>query len=96
MIGRRVADNVQYPDLQPGDYSKQLHAEHSPPCPHCQDPPWWMLCTPNGHIGSLSPKCHTITEHPDGTITVEPSILLTRAHGGELYHGFLRAGVWEP
>lgn len=40
---------------------------------------------------------HTVTEHDDGTITVEPSILVDWPREGapRRYHGFLRNGVWE-
>lgn len=51
----------------------------------------WMVRTPNGHLGNLGN--HDVTENPDGTITVSPSILVSN-HTGELYHGFLRAGEW--
>lgn len=36
---------------------------------------------------------HEVIEHPDGTITVSPSILVT-SHRGQ-WHGYLRAGEWE-
>jgi hypothetical protein len=40
---------------------------------------------------------HSVTEHDDGTITVEPSILVDWPREGapRRYHGFLRGGVWE-
>lgn len=52
----------------------------------------WYAVTPNGHHGNLSN--HEVTEHSDGTITVSPSILV---HDGdkELWHGFLRKGIWS-
>jgi hypothetical protein len=53
----------------------------------------WMANTPNGHLGSLGK--HDVEEHEDGTITVSPSILVSD-HTGELYHGFLKRGVWDP
>ena len=53
----------------------------------------WRAMTPNGHLGNLD--AHDVEEHEDGTITVSPSILVSD-HTGELYHGFLRGGVWEP
>jgi len=52
----------------------------------------WYARTPNGHWGNLSN--HDVTEHDDGTITVSPSILVSD-DSGELWHGYLRAGVWE-
>ena len=57
----------------------------------------WYCATPNGHYGNL--KAHQVTEHPDGTITVSPSILISGRYGGkdhELYHGWLQAGEWKP
>jgi hypothetical protein len=48
--------------------------------------------------GNLS--AHEIEEHEDGTISVTPSILITLPQGDkpsiELYHGYLKHGVWEP
>lgn len=49
--------------------------------------------TPNGHIGGLAN--HEVIEHEDGTISVSPSILVSDG-SGELYHGFLKRGVWNP
>jgi hypothetical protein len=53
----------------------------------------WMVRTPNGHLGNLGN--HDVTEHEDGTITVSPSIVVSNPQEGELYHGFLREGVWS-
>ena len=52
---------------------------------------WWG-CTPNGHLCNLVK--HDVTQHADRTITVSPSILVKMQHA-ELYHGYLRAGVWS-
>ena len=52
----------------------------------------WLCQTPNGHMGNLS--AHHVVENPDGTITVTPSILV-EDDGGELWHGYLTAGVWR-
>lgn len=52
----------------------------------------WTAMTPNGHLANLS--AHTVTEHEDGTITVEPSILV-KNKTTELWHGYLRKGMWE-
>jgi hypothetical protein len=54
----------------------------------------WMVRTPNGHLGNLG--AHDVTEHEDGSITVSPSILVSNPQEGELYHGFLVAGEWNP
>ena len=38
---------------------------------------------------------HQVTEHEDGTITVSPSILITKPHTNEQWHGYLERGVWR-
>lgn len=38
---------------------------------------------------------HTVVEHEDGTITVSPSILVSRPHTNDRWHGFLERGVWR-
>lgn len=51
----------------------------------------WMTRHPGaGHHGRLHDD-HVVTEHEDGTITVEPSILC-RTCG---WHGYLERGVWR-
>lgn len=50
---------------------------------------WWVR-DPLGMFGRLDN--HTVAEHDDGTITVEPSIL---TQGENTYHGWLRRGVWS-
>lgn len=55
---------------------------------------WWQVTTPDGHIGSLNPDIHTITEHEDGTITASPSLDMSQRHPGG-WHGWLRHGVFE-
>lgn len=49
----------------------------------------WQVKAPDGSVASLNPLIHTVTEHADGTITVEPSIVTST------WHGWLRAGVWS-
>jgi len=51
----------------------------------------WFGCTPEGFHCNLTR--HDVVEHEDGSITVSPSILITR-HDGQ-WHGYLRAGEWE-
>lgn len=53
----------------------------------------WYACVPNGHMGNLAN--HEVTEHEDGTITVSPSILVTRHTGEFLWHGYLEHGIWR-
>lgn len=48
----------------------------------------WYVIAPDGSLGRLGEN-HTITEHDDGTITVEPSLVMHRG-----WHGWLRRGVF--
>lgn len=56
----------------------------------------WFIYLPKAGAGRLSQ--HKVTEHEDGTITVEPSILMHGHNDGtpNSRHGYLRRGVWEP
>lgn len=85
---------VEWPEglLNPGEYAKGPDGA-------------WYACTPNGHLANLA--AHSVTEHDDGTITVNPSILVSTPRAGdgpewmrhpvlvELFHGFLERGVWR-
>ena len=64
----------------PGEYGKDARGQ-------------WFGMTPNGHLANLSG--HKVIEHEDGSISVEPSIMVTMREK-ELWHGFLRRGTWEP
>jgi hypothetical protein len=84
--GRRV-DLIPQPggfqSLAPGEYGKWTDGT-------------WYGCTPNGHGGNLGG--HEVIEHPDGTITVSPSISVTTTVDGkeiQVWHGYLEAGVWR-
>lgn len=59
-----------------------------------QDPDGWYLWIPGCWLAGLSK--HTVTEHADGTITVEPSIRTTGYPAGEpvTRHGHLVGGTW--
>ena len=48
---------------------------------------------PNGILGTLSTRIHSVTDEPDGTLTVSPSILTQ--HGDRQWHGYLKKGIWE-
>lgn len=55
----------------------------------------WKGCTPTGLLTNL--RNHEVVEHPDGTITVTPSILVTRGPDGipaNTWHGYLTKGDW--
>jgi len=83
MQGRRVecTENGLPKDEQPGDY-------------WFWEGIWWAEA-PNGFIANLSN--HTVTENPDGTITVQPSILVWRTIDGQRqdWHGYLENGIWR-
>ena len=64
MTGRRRRDATvdewtgNYPEnLEPGDYFKFGKS-------------LWGIMAPNGEHGMIDTKIHTVTEHEDGTITV--------------------------
>lgn len=100
MNGRRVypnADGWLTEPFEPGDYGRALptrNADGSEPDPFTRRG-WWQVRAPNGHSGCLNPEIHTVTEHHDGSITVHPSIVINGPDGRELYHGWLKAGVWS-
>lgn len=52
----------------------------------------WRGVAPNGMLANL--VAHTVTEHDDGTITVEPSILVSDGNG-KSWHGYLDEGAWR-
>jgi hypothetical protein len=67
------------PNLQPGEYGF-FNGQ-------------WFACTPSGDLANLAR--HAVTEHEDGTITVSPSILVSRPGGVQLWHGWLERGIWR-
>lgn len=52
----------------------------------------WEARPPGQHVSSI--EKHDVMVHEDNSITVSPSILISDG-SGELWHGFLRRGVWE-
>jgi hypothetical protein len=110
MRGRRLPDTPydELPDdVQPGDYWKLTR----------NGEPWlsnepsnltrtsWMICTPNGLIGTL--RNHTVREHQGGTITIAPgdgssnSVMVSGTPYGPgaqavtEWHGYIYDGVWQ-
>jgi hypothetical protein len=80
--GRRLANAEEFfNSTEPGTYLKATGPDGGVI--------WWIR-DPNGNPGRL--EDHTVTEHPDGTITVSPSIL-DPSPGG--WHGFLERGKWR-
>lgn len=98
MNGRRLreGDNLT---VRPGDY--WLATDRNPR----MRPGTWIVAVPAKRpdggpydspvLGTLDPANHSVIEHEDGTITVSPSLVLTRPDGSEAYHGWLKAGVWS-
>jgi hypothetical protein len=88
MQGKRLPDGDTPREI--GDYCKAMNQDGS-----LSD--YWHLFLPNGQRGFISGERHKITEHEDGTITVQPSIL---HHGLKdkpetQWHGFLERGIWR-
>lgn len=52
----------------------------------------WKLYLPGCGVGDLTN--HRVIEHEDGTITVEPSILVT-GHQDIQRHGYITNGQWR-
>lgn len=94
--GERVRESLPaggpFPLLKPGQYQKLPNGH-------------WRGCTPNGEHCNL--QAHRVTEHEDGTITVNPSILISITYPDdgvdrgrppgryELWHGWLEHGYWR-
>ena len=53
----------------------------------------WYLHVPG--VGLAGLRLHTVTEHPDGTITVSPSILVGAGLDGPRRHGYFERGIWR-
>ena len=91
MIGRRIdynqvdSKNYPYPALQPSEYGKDSNGN------------WWCIppssANEEGFYLLANLKSHKVTENIDGTITVEPSILVSDHFHS--WHGFLTNGIWK-
>jgi hypothetical protein len=85
---RKYPDEDGHLRLAPGEYG--YHPEDG--CWHARPPTDKPYMT-----GNL--RRHSVVEHPDGTITVTPSILITYEFGDRRekveWHGFLERGVWR-
>jgi hypothetical protein len=89
MQGRRrplTEEGLFADEAQPGDFGRlkrtleQVHGDAR----QLQ----WSVKAPDGSGCSLDPNIHHVTEHPDGTISVSPSIITST------WHGWLKKGVW--
>lgn len=80
MQGRRVYadDNGRLPPLAEGEFGRDGQGV-------------WFACSPGGLLACL--QRHEVEEHPDGTITVSPSVLVR--YSDAQWHGYLRRGVWS-
>lgn len=100
-IGERAPGRRVHPDphgrlpLQPGDYGKDATGWHARP----PTMPEFGEGKGNPHPLSGGLDLHKVTEHPDGTITVDPSILIEYPWGDPPqqvnWHGYLERGVWR-
>lgn len=83
MKAERLPDG-HYATMPPGSICRDEHGN-------------WECCTPNGRRGLLS--LHTVTENPDGTVTVQPSIQVDPVVRDGVavrpgFHGHLVDSVW--
>lgn len=86
MQGRRREDGTDLTDTEPGDYWRDVTGAWRCSAPAPPGSAVW------GNLAN-----HDVTEHDDGTITVHPSILISTTEKGErveLFHGWLKDGVW--
>lgn len=84
--GRRVADGTEPHEYEPGDYGvwEDMWCGR---CPGPVDAEYPRLANLSGH---------QVTEHDDGTITVQPSILVnSHRPAPDGWHGFLERGTWR-
>jgi len=97
-------------DLQPGDYWKYLDRKTGEPM-QSDNPTnltgtcWGIVCPvqpPDAEIPVIGYlRNHTVREHEDGTISVLPgdggsnSIQILWKGDKELYHAWIRRGVWD-
>jgi hypothetical protein len=90
LIGRRT-----YPPEPDEDFAHPLPLDYQPG-DYWFDPTSniWFICTPTGSVGSLAN--HSVVENEDGTITVNPSILVTSSWQSQHnWHGYLISGIWK-
>jgi hypothetical protein len=72
-------------DSQPGDYMKVKGMHIGQP----EGQEIWYIRDPAGKIGTI--RSHTVIEHEDGSITVQPSIW----DAPDGWHGWLERGLWR-
>lgn len=84
MLGRRLPDDSDIREAEPGDYFFVTWDKGAGPRT------LWFR-DPLGEAGRVSK--HRVEEHEDGTVTVSPSIAPAPGQAG--WHGFLERGVWR-
>ena len=84
MTGRRMPDDPEFAALRPGDYYRITW-------PIDGQLHWAGICPDGSHCNL---DRHTVTEHADGTISVDPSIEVKDPEQ-VFWHGYLKAGVWS-
>jgi hypothetical protein len=82
MQGHRRPDNYDWRQSEPGDYGFQDWTGQRE----------LYIRDPFGVVGRIT--SHTVTEHEDGTVTVDPSIAPPDGAEPGAFHGWLRRGVW--
>lgn len=98
--GKRIyqTDHEALDKLQPGEYMLFDN-------PYTSKKSWYGVCPTETNEDPHSPffhpvlcnlDAHSVVEHENGTITVSPSILVTRRiDEPQLWHGYLQQGVWK-
>jgi hypothetical protein len=73
-------------EVRPGDYWKEADGS-------------WVLWIPGTHFIGLfggTHSAHIVTEHEDGTISLQGSIIIPSSfYLSERWHGYLERGVWR-
>lgn len=54
----------------------------------------YFIRTPGGDVGQLHKSTHKVTEHENGTITVEPTLVMPRGWFGSLSEGIFEVVEW--
>lgn len=93
--GRRIYPNAEglLPPLEPGDYGRAAeHPYFKKWGERAQHFTYWHVAAPTRGECTLPPSVFAqLEEHPDGTLTVSPSIQFPGVGG---WHGYLKAGKW--
>lgn len=99
VVGRRVPDGTLELALEPGDYGRLVASPEAPE--HTVLQGYLAVNLPaigrwsKPYRARVSPATHTLEEHEDGTWSLSPSISLRLGDGRQVWHGYLRRGVWS-